>query len=88
MEKVLFYGNDWGDFKSYSEFFAKMEMEGFEVAVATSNEELLPLLSTGKLLVVNHETYFYDLLIHPDGRKPRFAQGDCLSLSELREVFA
>lgn len=87
MKKILFYGNEWEDFKKYYEVIQRMEMEGLEVAVATNNIDLVPLLSVGKLLVVNEKSYYRDLTIYPDGKKAPF-KGNSFSFSKLKEVIA
>jgi len=63
MDKLLFYSNDWEDYKVLIGYVEKLEGEGFEVAVATDKQELIRALSVGKLLVVNPETYHYDLVV-------------------------
>jgi len=85
MEKILFYGDEWEDFKIYSEVFGRIEQEGLEIAVSTANPYLVQLLSVGKMLVVNPATYYYDLLVYPDGDKPDL-EGESMSFSEFLEV--
>lgn len=85
MEKLLFYGNEWEDFKSFIEIVSLLQREGFEVAFATNNYQLLPALSVGKLLVVTPSSYYDDLTIVMDGRN-KLVGKKCLYFSELLEL--
>lgn len=85
MEKILFYANEWEDFKAFVTIISRLEKEGFEVAVATHNNNLLAPLSVGKLLVVTPSSYYDDVTVVMDG-KMKLPGKKCLYFSELRDM--
>ena len=62
MEKILIYTNDFEDVKRLMQYHRKFAI-GREIAWATSDTNLVQLMAVGKLLVVNHETYYYDFVV-------------------------
>lgn len=85
MEKILFYSNEWDDFKEFVKTIPRIEREGFEVAVATHNNNLLAPLSVGKLLVVTPKSYYDDVTVVMDG-KQKLPDKKCIYFSELLEA--
>lgn len=85
MEKILFYSNEWRDFKEFVKTIPRLEKEGFEVAAATHNSNLLAPLSVGKLLVVTPKSYYDDVTVVMDG-KQKLGSKKCLYFSELLEA--
>ncbi len=62
MEKVLIYTNSWDEVKEIMGYYDSFS-RGREIAWATNNDQLVQLLSVGKMLVVNHKTYNYDFVV-------------------------
>jgi hypothetical protein len=86
MEKILFYSNEWSDFKEFVKIFPKLEAEGIEVAVGSHDSNLIHWLSVGKLLVVSPKSYYDDATIVMDGRI-KLPGKNCHYYSELLGAF-
>ena len=56
-DKILFYGNSVKEFELFAKYRNELEKEGFELAYATDNRDLLLLLAVQKMLLVNPSVY-------------------------------
>jgi len=87
-DKILFYGNSIKDFEMFSKYRNELEKEGFELAYATDNINLLMLLATNKLLLVNPKSYTASIAVVQDGAKINLDQPYVMEWTEFEETVA
>ena len=82
MNKILFYTNDFMKLKNLPLWVQKLHRDGFEVAFATDNFELLKFLAVKKLLVVTIDSYHPDFTVSDVSLKGK----DVMSFKKFEEV--
>lgn len=80
--KIMFYANTWDEITEFMKYYNTLVSKGFEVAIATDNTSLVVYLAVGKILVVNKNTYYPDIVVtnHSEHFK------ESMTLSQLEEV--
>ena len=82
MEKLLLYSNDWEHHKRWMDLSERLWNAGFEVAHATDDRDIVPVLAIAKCLVVTVPSYRYDLLIS-DSKTTPFGEATTLDEFEV-----
>ena len=84
VDKMLFYSNKEGTMRDFITLIPKLSAE-YEVALATDDYLMQRQLSIHKFLLVNPETYDYDVLVT---NNKYYKDKEHLTLSSLKEVLA
>lgn len=62
MEKILIYVNSWDEVKELMPYY-NLFSRNREVAWSTDSNQLIQLLSVGKMLVVKQDSYYPDFIV-------------------------
>jgi len=85
MEKILYHANNWNSFAELIKYRDLIERNGIELAVSTYNKSLVPVLAVNKLLLVNPDKYYPDLLIDRTGSS-KLSKENTMKWSEFKQV--
>ena len=81
MEKILIYTNSWDEVTELMQHYNRFAVNR-EVAWATDSNQLIQLLSVGKLLVVTKDSYNPDFVVTNE----RFIHPLVVNIKEFLEV--
>ena len=86
MKKILFHVVLPDHIDEMSEMAEKLEKKGYECAFSMEFREYLPHMCWKKCLVVNYQTYDWDILVKP--QKGFGPKGDFLLWQEVKDGVA
>ncbi len=72
IKTIMFYSNNLDDFKEFYKHVEVLRKNNIEVAFGTYNRELIPLLSSIKVLIVYPTTYKSDMIVYKNNNKHLF----------------
>lgn len=80
--KIMFYANTWDEIAEFMKYYNSLSFKNTEVAIATDNASLVIYLAVGKMLVVNKNTYYPDIVVTNHSKHFK----ESITLSQLEEV--